>query len=119
MRTLNAAACAEISRQLTLRLLSGDGVSLEQVDTSSSAYSAQYEKIYQALSKIDSSYQVLAEKVNNAVKESIEEYVSTRNAAQGTGRLSVTSSRTSPRNYPDGAFASAGWCFPNADGAGV
>ena len=78
VRTLDAAACGEISRELTLRLLSGDGVSLDQVDTASAAYAQQYEAVYSALSEIDSSYQVLAEKVNNAVKESIEKYVSDR-----------------------------------------
>ena len=116
--TLNAAACAEISRELTLRLLSGDGVSLDKVDTTSDAYVAQYEKIYNALSKIDSSYQVLAEKVNNAVKESIESYVSDRNAKKGTGRLSISSSRTYQRNYPYGAFAASVLGFTNADGEG-
>ena len=119
VRTLDAAACAEISREITLRLLSGDGVSLDSVNTASAEYTQQYEKVYAALSSIDSSYQVLAEKANNAVKESIEEYVSTRNAAQGTGRLSVSSSRTYQRNYPYGAFAAAVLGFTNADGDGA
>ena len=55
VRTLDAAACGEISRELTLRLLSGDGVSLDQVDTASAAYAEQYEAVYSALSEIDSS----------------------------------------------------------------
>ena len=78
----------------------------------------QYEKIYKALTNIDSSYQVLAEKVNNAVKESIESYVSERNAKKGTGRLSLSSSRTYQRNYPYGAFAASVLGFTNADGEG-
>ena len=118
VRTLDAAACAEISRELTLRLLSGDGVSLDKVDAASAEYAAQYEAIYNALSKIDSSYQVLAEKVNNAVKESIEQYVADRNAIKGSGRLSLSSSRTYQRNYPYGAFAAAVLGFTNADGEG-
>ena len=118
VRTLDAAACGEISRELTLRLLSGDGVSLDKVDTTSQAYLQQYEAVYEALSKIDSSYQVLAEKVNNAVKESIEQYVSDRNAIKGTGRLSLSSSRTYQRNYPYGAFAASVLGFTNADGDG-
>ncbi len=118
VRTLDAAACAEISRELTLRLLSGDGVSLDKVDAASAEYAAQYEAIYNALSKIDSSYQVLAEKVNNAVKESIEQYVAGRNAIKGSGRLSLSSSRTYQRNYPYGAFAAAVLGFTNADGEG-
>ena len=118
VRTLDAAACGEISRELTLRLLSGDGVSLDKVDTTSQAYAQQYEAIYAALSKIDSSYQVLAEKVNNAVKESIEQYVSDRNAIKGSGRLSLSSSRTYQRNYPYGAFAASVLGFTNADGEG-
>lgn len=118
VRTLDAAACGEISRELTLRLLSGDGVSLDQVDTASAAYAQQYEAVYSALSEIDSSYQVLAEKVNNAVKESIEKYVSDRNAIKGSGRLSLSSSRTYQRNYPYGAFAASVLGFTNADGEG-
>ena len=118
VRTLDAAACSEISRELTLRLLSGDGVSLDQVDTASAAYAQQYEAVYSALSEIDSSYQVLAEKVNNAVKESIEKYVSDRNAIKGSGRLSLSSSRTYQRNYPYGAFAASVLGFTNADGEG-
>ena len=118
VHAVDEAACAEISRELTLRLVSGDGVSLDSVDTSSEAYLTQYEKIYNALSNIDSSYQVLAEKVNNAVKESIEAYVSERNAKKGTGRLSLSSSRTYQRNYPYGAFAASVLGFTNADGEG-
>ena len=118
VRTVDAAACAEISRELALRLVSGDGVSLDSVDTASEAYTTQYDKIYKALSSIDSSYQVVAEKVNNAVKESIEKYVSDRNAQKGTGLLSLSSSRTYQRNYPYGAFASAVLGFTNADGEG-
>ena len=118
VRTLDAAACGEISRELTLRLLSGDGVSLDQVDIASAAYAQQYEAVYSALSEIDSSYQVLAEKVNNAVKESIEKYVSDRNAIKGSGRLSLSSSRTYQRNYPYGAFAASVLGFTNADGEG-
>ena len=116
VRTLDAAACAEISRELTLRLLSGDGVSLDGVDTASDAYIRQYEQIYEALSKIDSSYQVLAEKVNNAVKESIEAYVAERSGRND--RVSISSSRTYQRNYPYGAFAAAVLGFTNADGEG-
>ena len=37
VRTLDTAMCAEVSRELTLRLLSGDGESLDAVDTSSEA----------------------------------------------------------------------------------
>ena len=118
VHTVDEAACSEISRELALRLVSGDGVSLDSVDTSSQAYMDQYEKIYKALTNIDSSYQVLAEKVNNAVKESIESYVSERNAKKGTGRLSLSSSRTYQRNYPYGAFAASVLGFTNADGEG-
>ena len=41
VHTLDAAACGEISRELTLRLLSGDGISLDKVDTTSQAYLQQ------------------------------------------------------------------------------
>ena len=81
VRTLDPAMCAEVSRELTLRLLSGDGESLDAVDTSSEAYQTQYQKVYDALSKTDTRYQVLATKVNNAVKLSIESYVSQFNKA--------------------------------------
>ena len=118
VRTLGRRRSARLCRELTLRLLSGDGVSLDKVDTTSQAYAQQYEAIYAALSKIDSSYQVLAEKVNNAVKESIEQYVSDRNAIKGSGRLSLSSSRTYQRNYPYGAFAASVLGFTNADGEG-
>ena len=119
VRTLNAAACAEVSHDLTVRLLSGDGVSLDAVDTGSAAYAQKYEEIYAALSSIDSSYQVLAEKVNNAVKESIEAYLDARSKDKTkTGRVSVSASRTYQRNYPYGAFAAAVLGFTNADGEG-
>ena len=60
VRTLDTAMCAEVSRELTMRLLSGDGESLDAVDTSSEAYQTQYQKVYDALSKTDTKYQVLA-----------------------------------------------------------
>ena len=82
VRTLDTAMCAEVSRELTLRLLSGDGESLDAVDTSSEAYQTQYQKVYDALSKTDTKYQVLATKVNNAVKLSIESYVPSQQGTQ-------------------------------------
>ena len=107
VRTLDPAMCAEVSRELTLRLLSGDGESLDAVDTSSEAYQTQYQKVYDALSKTDTRYQVLATKVNNAVKLSIESYVSQFNKAHkranGTsrkGNISVGSEKSFQRNYP-------------------
>ena len=81
VRTLDTAMCAEVSRELTLRLLSGDGESLDAVDTSSEAYQTQYQKVYDALSKMDTKYQVLATKVNNAVKLSIDCLLYTSDAA--------------------------------------
>ena len=116
VRTLNEAACAEISRELTLRLLSGDGVSLDQVDTSSESYRTQYESIYGMLSKIDSQYQSLAVKVNNAVKDSIVQYA--EEYSEKNRRLSISASRTWQRSYPYGAFAASVLGFCNADGEG-
>lgn len=125
-KTLDAAMCAEVSRELTLRLISGDGVSLEAVDTASEAYNKQYQSIYNALSKIDSEYVTLATKVNNAVKLSIEEYVTTFNTAHKKatdtarkGRISVSSDKSFQRNYPYGAFAAAVLGFTDADGVGT
>ena len=130
-RTLDTAMCAEVSRELTLRLLSGDGESLDAVDTSSEAYQTQYQKVYDALSKTDTKYQVLATKVNNAVKLSIEKYVSTYNKEHtkaktledGTtvrkGRISVSSSKSFQRDYPYGAFAASVLGFCDADGYGT
>ena len=105
VRTLNEAACAEISRELTLRLLSGDGVSLDKVDTTSEAYLSQYESIYNMLSKIDSQYQTLAVKVNNAVKDSIVQFA--EEYSEKNRRLSLDASRTWQRSYPYGAFAAS------------
>ena len=68
VRTPDPVLCAEVSREITLRLLSGDGESLDAVDTSSAEYAQQYQTVYDALSKTDSSYVVLASKVNNAIK---------------------------------------------------
>lgn len=48
-KTLDETACAEICRQLTLRLLSGDGISLDTVDESSEPYRTQYEAVRTAL----------------------------------------------------------------------
>ncbi len=50
-KTLDPAMCAEVSRELTLRLLSGDGESLDAVDTSSEVYQTQYQTVYDALSR--------------------------------------------------------------------
>ena len=36
----------EVCTQITLRLLSGDGESLDSVDTSSEAYRTQYQTVY-------------------------------------------------------------------------
>ena len=121
-KTLDETACAEICRQLTLRLLSGDGISLDTVDESSE----QYEAVRTALTKLDSQYQVLATKVNNAVKLSIESYVSQYNkthkkATETTrkGRISISAAKSFQRNYPYGAFAAAVLGFTDADGIGT
>ena len=125
-KTLDETACAEICRQLTLRLLSGDGISLDTVDESSEQYRTQYEAVRTALTKLDSQYQVLATKVNNAVKLSIESYVSQYNkthkkAAETTrkGRISISAAKSFQRNYPYGAFAAAVLGFTDADGIGT
>lgn len=125
-KTLDETACAEICRQLTLRLLSGDGVSLDTVDESSEQYRTQYEAVRTALTKLDSQYQVLATKVNNAVKLSIESYVSQYNkthkkATETTrkGRISISAAKSFQRNYPYGAFAAAVLGFTDADGIGT
>ena len=127
-KTVDQSALNEVATQITLRLLSGDGKSLDSVDTSSAAYQAQYQTVADALSKNDSSYQVLATKVNNAVKLSIAEYVSgyndshkKSNAEKGIrkGRISVSSTKSFQRDYPYGAFAAAVLGFCDADGYGT
>ncbi len=125
-KTLDPAMCAEVSRELTLRLLSGDGESLDSVDTSSAEYQQQYQAVYDALSRLDSAYVTLATKVNNAVKLSIEKYVTsfnkTHKKATDTsrkGRISVSSEKSFQRNYPYGAFAAAVLGFTDADGVGT
>ena len=96
------------------------------MDTSSEAYQTQYQKVYDALSKTDTKYQVLATKVNNAVKLSIESYVSQFNKAHKRatetsrkGNISVGSEKSFQRNYPYGAFAAAVLGFTDADGIGT
>ena len=125
-KTADPAALAEVSGQITLRLLSGDGTSLDSVDTASEAYQKQYQTVYDALSKNDSSYQVLATKVNNAIKLSIESYISEYNKAHKRatdttrkGRISVSSTKSFQRDYPYGAFAAAVLGFCDADGYGA
>ena len=125
-KTADPAALAEVSGQITLRLLSGDGTSLDRVDTASEAYQKQYQTVYDALSKSDSSYQVLATKVNNAIKLSIESYISEYNKAHKRatdttrkGRVSVSSTKSFQRDYPYGAFAAAVLGFCDADGYGT
>ena len=130
LKTVDETTLAEVSRQITLRLLSGDGESLDRVDTSSAEYQTQYQTVHDALAKNTSSYQVLAAKVNNAVKLSIEKYVSTYNKEHtkaktledGTtvrkGRISVSSSKSFQRDYPYGAFAASVLGFCNGDGEG-
>ena len=126
VRTPDPAICAEVSRELTLRLLSGDGENLDAVDTSSEAYQQQYQTVYDALSKVDSSYAVLASKVNNAVKLSVEKYVSEfnkehKNPDDGSrkGRISVSASTNFDRSYPYGAFAAAVLGFTDGEGVGT
>jgi stage V sporulation protein D (sporulation-specific penicillin-binding protein) len=126
VRTFDPTMCAEVSQGITLRLLSGDGESLDAVDTSSEEYTQQYQTVYDALSKIDSSYVVLATKVNNAVKLSIEDYVSGFNkahkkgsGADRIGRVSVSTEKSSQRNYPYGAFAAAVLGFTDGEGVGT
>ena len=126
VRTLDSAMCAEVSRELTLRLLSGDGESMDSVDTSSAEYQQQYQTVYDALSRLDSAYVTLATKVNNAVKLSIEKYVTSFNKAHKKatdtsrkGRISVSSEKSFQRNYPYGAFAAAVLGFTDADGIGT
>ena len=125
-KTADPAALAEVSGQITLRLLSGNGTSLDSVDTASEAYQKQYQTVYDALSKNDSSYQVLATKVNNAIKLSIESYISEYNKAHKRatdttrkGRISVSSTKSFQRDYPYGAFAAAVLGFCDADGYGT
>ena len=125
-KTLDPAMCAEVSRELTLRLLSGDGASMDSVDTSSAEYQQQYQTVYDALSKTDAAYVTLATKVNNAVKLSIEQYVTAFNKAHKKatdtsrkGRISVSSEKSFQRNYPYGAFAAAVLGFTDADGVGT
>ena len=126
VRTFDPTMCAEVSQGITLRLLSGDGESLDAVDTSSEEYTQQYQTVYDALSKIDASYVVLATKVNNAVKLSIEDYVSGFNkahkkgsGADRIGRVSVSAEKSSQRNYPYGAFAAAVLGFTDGEGVGT
>lgn len=130
IKTVDETTLADVSRQLTLRLLSGDGESLDSVDTSSAEYQTQYQTVHDALAKNGSSYQVLATKVNNAVKLSIEKYISEYNKnhakaktlEDGTaikkGRISVSSSKSFQRDYPYGAFAASVLGFCNGDGEG-
>ena len=127
-KTVDQSALNEVATQITLRLLSGDGKSLDSVDSSSAAYQAQYQTVVDALSQNDSSYQVLATKVNNAVKLSIAEYVSgyndshkKSNAEKGIrkGRISISSTKSFQRDYPYGAFAAAVLGFCDADGYGT
>ena len=115
-RVLDETACAQISRDLAKILLSGDGVSTDKVDTASAEFQAQYQSLYDQLSRIDVAYVVLANKVNNAVKESIEKYVS-ENSGKNY-RISISSSKTYLRSYPYGAFAAAVLGFCDADGNG-
>ena len=130
IKTVDETTLADVSRQLTLRLLSGDGESLDSVNTSSAEYQTQYQTVHDALAKNGSSYQVLATKVNNAVKLSIEKYISEYNKnhakaktlEDGTvikkGRVSVSSSKSFQRDYPYGAFAASVLGFCNGDGEG-
>ena len=125
-KTADPAALAEVSQQIALRLLSGDGSSLDSVDTSSEEYQKQYQTIYDALAKNDSAYQVLATKVNNAVKLSIEKYISEYNKAHKKatdttrkGRISVSSTKSFQRDYPYGAFAASVLGFCDSDGYGT
>ena len=126
IKTVDTAVCEELSRELTLRILSEDGESLDAVDTTSEAYQTQYDKIYKALTQNDSQYQVLATKMNNAIKESVEKYVEAfnklhRNPEDGLhkGTVSIGYEKTFQRKYPYGAFAAAVLGFTDADGIGT
>ena len=126
IKTVDTAMCEELSRELTLRILSGDGESLDAVDTTSEAYQTQYDKIYKALTQNDSQYQVLATKMNNAIKESVEKYVEAFNKLHRNpedslhkGTVSIGYEKTFQRKYPYGAFAAAVLGFTDADGIGT
>ena len=69
---------------------------------------------------------MLATKVNNAIKLSIESYISEYNKAHKRatdttrkGRVSVSSTKSFQRDYPYGAFAAAVLGFCDADGYGT
>ena len=126
IKTLDASECAAISRQITLLLLSGDGKSTDAVDTSSAEFQTQYDTVYNALSQTDSSYQVLASKVNNAVKLAISSYVKSYNSAHSKSangvrkcRISISSTKSFQRDYPYGAFAASVLGFCDGDGFGA
>ena len=64
--------------------------------------------------------------MNNAVKLSIEDYVSGFNkahkkgsGADRIGRVSVSTEKSSQRNYPYGAFAAAVLGFTDGEGVGL
>jgi stage V sporulation protein D (sporulation-specific penicillin-binding protein) len=123
VRTLKPEVCAEISRGITLRLLSGDGQNLDAVDETSEDYQTQYEKIYNKLSQVDTQYRLLASKVNNAIKNSITEYISSYNKqlranGEKNMRISITSTKAYQRDYPYGAFAASVIGFCDNDGNG-
>ncbi len=128
IRTPDESICAQVSRELTLRILSGDGVSLDAVDTTSETYQTQYKKIYNALLECNSEYQLLASKVNNAVRTSIQTYISGFNTAHKkadtekgvrSGSIAWGYTKTFNRSYPYGTFAAAVLGFTNADGVGT
>ena len=125
-KTLDPAMCAEVSRELTLRLLYADAEAMDRLDPPSPEYQQPFHTLYDALSRLDSAYVTLATKVNNAVKLSIEKYVTSFNKAHKKatdtsrkGRISVSSEKSFQRNYPYGAFAAAVLGFTDADGVGT
>jgi stage V sporulation protein D (sporulation-specific penicillin-binding protein) len=117
--TLNTGVCSEISANVAAILAAGDGSNGSSVDTSSAAYTAAYDTVYAAFSKITSQYRTLASRIDLPVAQAVEQYIKAYNKAHDGVSIILSSEKTYKRTYPYGAFAAAVIGFCDNDGIGT
>jgi stage V sporulation protein D (sporulation-specific penicillin-binding protein) len=119
VKTLDEGVCTEISAAIARIFAAGDGSSGAAVDTGSDAYTAAYDTVYKAFSRIDTQYRMLAAKVDLPVANAVSNYIAGYNKDHEGVAISIDIAKTYKRNYPYGAFAAAVLGFCDADGNGA
>ncbi|MCI2046241.1 MAG: PASTA domain-containing protein [Faecalibacterium sp.] len=117
--TLDTGVCSEVSAGVAKILTAGDGSNGSGVDTSSAEYTATYDVVYAAFSKITSQYRTLASRVELPVAQAASDFIKSYNAAHKGVSIVLTTEKTYKRNYPYGAFAASVIGFCDNSGVGT